>query len=173
MRGLEGFAARRTYSQLNSIIDIPAFRLKTRNRKNPDIMNSLMNFAYYLLFSRLNATVRAVGLNPYLGFLHSPEDKYESLVSDLVELFRSRMDRLLARVINLKVIGEGDFNQTDRGMYLNHEAAKNFLIQFEAEMDKKVESQKLSLKEELYVQVQLIRRWAVDDGSLGFYRWKA
>lgn len=172
VRGLEGIAARRTYSQLNSIIETPAFRIKTRDRKNPDHINSLMNFAYYLLFSRLNATVRAVGLNPYLGFLHNPEDRYESLVSDLVELFRARMDRLLTRVINLKVITEGDFVASDRGMYLTHDAAKKFLMQFEAEMDKKGDKQKLSLKEELYVQVQLIRRWAEENGTLGFYRWK-
>lgn len=77
VRGLEGAAAKKIYQRLNNFIENDYFFLQKRDRRNPDRMNSLLNIGYYLLFSRINATVRAVGLNPYLGFFHRPPDKSE------------------------------------------------------------------------------------------------
>lgn len=74
VRGLEGVAARKVRAQLNALIDEPAFRVTRRDRKAPDRGNGLLNFGYYLLFTRMNAVVRGMGLNPYLGFLHEAQD---------------------------------------------------------------------------------------------------
>jgi group II intron reverse transcriptase/maturase/CRISPR-associated endonuclease Cas1 len=172
VRGLEGASAKEIFQKLNSVIDVSDFHILSRNRIKPDRINSMLNFAYYLLFARLNATVRAVGLNPYLGFLHSPEDNYESLVSDLVELFRARIDRFLARLINLKIISAKDFVETDRGFFLTRDANKKFLEQFEMEMEKKGGVDRLTLKESMYVQVQVVRRWVLENGTLSFYTWQ-
>src|SRR5208337_4404075 len=102
VRGFEGAIAKEVYGMLNDLIDDDTFHIKTRERKNPDRINSLINFGHYLLFSRINATLRSVGLNPYLGFLHSSENDYESLACDIEELFRARIDRFLIRMVNLK-----------------------------------------------------------------------
>jgi CRISPR-associated protein Cas1 len=173
VRGFEGAAAKKTYVKLNGLIDNPAFHIKKRDRRNPDRVNSLLNFGYYLLFSRVNATVRALGLNPYLGFLHSPADNYESLVCDIEELFRARIDRLVVRLVNLKVIAEADFTETGKGLYLTRAAAKKYLYQFEAEMDRKKGKAVLSMKDEIYVQAAILKKWALENGSLSFYNWRA
>ena len=171
VRGIEGACARKTFQELNTIIDDVAFHIRKRDRKEPDRINGLMNFGYYLLFSRINATVRAAGLNPYLGFLHSPANSYESLVADLVELFRSRIDRFLLRILNLKIITPTDFEETPRGLYLTREARKRFLNAFEGEMERKSNDEELSLKENIYVQVRVVRGWAQENKTLSFYRW--
>lgn len=171
VRGFEGAAAKKIYQKLNSIIDNKEFHIKKRQRKNPDMINSLLNFGYYLLFSRINATVRAVGLNPYLGFLHSPEDNYESFVCDIQELFRSRIDRFIVRMINLKSIKKDDFIETQRGLYLQKEALKRFLNQFEAEMERKGSKKTLSLNESIYVQTMVIKKYVLEDKPLTFYTW--
>jgi CRISPR-associated endonuclease Cas1/group II intron reverse transcriptase/maturase len=173
LRGVEGAAARAVYRQLDQLIENPAFRLTSRQRRNPDRINSLLNYGHYLMFSRINATVRALGLNPYLGFLHAPEDSYESFVCDLQELFRARVDRFILRLINLHIITERDFEETERGCYMHGDAIRRFLLEFEAEMDKKVRGKELSLKESLYAQAVVFKRWATSDGSLSFYRWVA
>ena len=173
VRGFEGAAAKKTYVKLNGLIDNPAFHIKKRDRRDPDRVNSLLNFGYYLLFSRVNATVRALGLNPYLGFLHSPEDNYESLVCDIEELFRARIDRLVVRLVNLKTIRESDFTETGRGLYLTRDAAKKYLYQFEAEMDRKKEKDALSMEDEIYIQTAIFKKWALESGSLSFYNWRA
>lgn len=173
LRGLEGLCARKVFPRLNLLINDPLFHIKTRDRKNPDRINSLLNFGYYLLFSRLNAIVRSAGLNPYLGFLHSPRDDYESLVCDIEELFRARVDRFIIRLVNLKVITPDDFSESERGFYLSREAAKKYLAHFESELDRKPKNGGLTLKEHFYVQVDVFKKWLLANGSLTFYEWRA
>lgn len=172
VRGLEGAAAKKIYQRLNNFIDDESFRILKRDRRSPDRMNALLNFGYYLLFSRINATVRAVGLNPYLGFLHSPQDNYESLVCDIEELFRARIDRFIIRLINLKVVTRDDFVEAERGLILKKDAVRKFIEQFEAEMEKKSPKDTLSLKEDIYIQTITLKKWAIENNSLSFYRWK-
>lgn len=171
IRGYEGIAARDIYRRLNDIIDNEVFRMIKRDRKNPDRINSLLNFGYYLLSSRINATMRAVGLNPYLGFLHNQDDYYESLVWDLVELFRARIDRFIIRLVNLKVLTEKDFVESDNGHHLIQEATRRFLNQWEGEMEKKNPKSGLSLKENIYAQIIVLRNFFTENGSLTFYEW--
>jgi len=172
IRGLEGSMAKRIYQQLNPMIANPAFHIQKREREKPDPINSLLNFGYYLLFARINATLRAVGLNPYLGFLHSPSDEYESLAYDIQELFRPFIDRFIIRILNLKVISRDDFRETKDGAYLKREAVKKFIDQFEAEMVRKSEKRELSLEERIYFQVLVIKKWVLEDASLTFYGWE-
>ncbi|MFZ1977086.1 MAG: CRISPR-associated endonuclease Cas1 [Bacteroidota bacterium] len=172
VRGYEGIAAKNIYKNMNDLIDNPSFHIKKRDRKNPDRINSLINFGHYLMFSRINATVRAMGLNPYLGFLHAPADDYESFVCDVQELFRARIDRFLIRIINLKVIAEQDFVETDRGAYLTHEAKVKFLDKFEYEMERKGSEELLPLSDEIYTQIYLFKKWVFDGTSPTFYNWR-
>lgn len=171
VRGLEGAIAKKIYSQLNNFIENENFHIKKRDRHNPDRINSLLNFGYYLLFSRINATVRAIGLNPYLGFLHSLSDNYESFVCDIEELFRARIVRFIIRLVNLKIITQEDFVETEKGTYLKKEAVKRFISQFEKEMIQK-SSNTLSLKESIYLQVDIFKRWILEDAPLWFYSWQ-
>ncbi len=170
--GIEGQAAKEVYRWLNRLIDDSLFHIHKRKRRPPDRVNSLMNFGYYLLFSRINAAVRAVGLNPYLGFLHSPADDYESLVCDIQELFRARIDRLMIRVLNLKIITQDDFNETDRGFYLKREGVKKYLAQFEREMNHRETKGALPLKTHIHLQVSALKGWVTENKSLSFYLWE-
>lgn len=171
-RGMEGAAAKKVYARLNDFIDDDAFRMTGRRREAPDRINSLLNFGYYLLFSRINATVRALGLNPYLGFLHSHADNYESLVCDIQELFRARVDRLILRVIGLGAVTGADFTESAKGFYLKRDGVKKFVDQFEGEMERRSRRNALFLNEAVYAQALSIRAWALDEGTLSFYEWK-
>jgi group II intron reverse transcriptase/maturase/CRISPR-associated endonuclease Cas1 len=173
VRGIEGWAAKKSWNKLNDIINNSFFHMNTRHRREPDRMNSLLNFGYYLLFSRINAIVRAKGLNPYLGFLHSPNDDYESLVCDIQELFRSHVDRFICRIINLKIITEDDFTKSDRGYYLSRRGVSRFLEYYEVELEQKQQDPPtLSLKEHIGIQVELLKKWILDDVPLSFYSWE-
>lgn len=173
VRGLEGAAARRVYAWIARAVKHEPFRLARREpRRRADRMNALLDLGYYLLFTRVNATLRAVGLNPYLGFLHSHRDNYESLACDVQELFRPRIDRLMVRLVNLGVVRAGDFVQSDRGWHLKREAVRRVILQFEAEMGRRAGGDRLSLEEVLYRQVEAVRDWALGRSGLGFYGWE-
>ena len=58
--------------------------------------------------------MRSKGLNPYLDFLHSHKNHYESLVWDLMEPFRYRMDRMVIKIVKRKTICADDFEMTRR-----------------------------------------------------------
>lgn len=169
LRAYEALAAKRSFRELNNFIKNQSFIFTVRKRKETDRINSLLNFGYYLLFSKINATVRAIGLNPYLGFLHEPANRYESLVADLQELFRARIDNFIIKLINLGIFTEKDFEETTRGFRLNSQGSKKFIHHFEAEMDRKYTHDLYSLEETIYEQVLQIKKWVLEEDELFFY----
>jgi len=172
LRGLEGITARKTIEALNNLIDNPVFHIKNRRREKPDRINSLLNLAHYLIFSRINATLRAVGLNPYLGFLHEPESRYESLAADIQEVFRAHTEAAIIKILNLRIIKEDDFTDSEKGSYLIRDAAKTFIKNFEAELERRTRRNMPSLKDQIYFQIIRIKQYMVKDEHLSFYRWK-
>ena len=170
IRGLEGLASRKVYSNINHLINNKEFHIQKRQRRPPDRINSLLNFGSYLLYSRINALVRSAGLNPYLGFLHSPSDDYESLVSDIVDIFRPRLERFIIKLINLKIIDENDFEEKNGGFYLNRNGKHKFLSYFEKELNLKQDATKLSFKEQIALQIKIIKDWVTKNNSLIFLK---
>lgn len=65
------------------------------NREATDPLNALLNFAYAIAAAEVMVAIRAEGLEPSLGFLHADRDGRASLVYDLIEPLRPRVDRLL------------------------------------------------------------------------------
>lgn len=167
VRGHEGMAARLMFTTLNSYIKVPEFNFKKRLREKPDRMNVLFNFAYYLLFSRLNTMVRAAGLNPYLGFLHDGEDDYETLVCDIEELFRAVVDRHLIALVNLRIIKADDFKNTDKGLRLAPLAIKRFLEHFERLLHG--DAGGVTLLTAMQLQVRAFARYVTADQPLWYF----
>lgn len=172
VRGHEGNAAKKIYQRFNDLIENPEFHIRKRGRMVPDRINALLNFGYYLLFTRVNVTIRSAGLNPYLGFLHSSHDDYESLVCDIEELFRSRIDRLIIRMINLNMFKEGDFAEKHERLLLSRDATRSFVMQFERELGRRNSRDELSLKEHIYLQVQILKRYLLENRTFSLYEWK-
>lgn len=81
----------------------PGFDGRVR-RGAADLVNSLLNYGYGILYSRLmNVLVRA-GLNVYIGFLHKPQKGKAGLLYDFIEEFRAAaVDRTVFGLLNLGV----------------------------------------------------------------------
>lgn len=170
IRGYEGAATKEIFKKLNTLINNKAFTLKTRSRFATDPMNSLLNFGFYLLFTTINAEVRVNGLNPYLGYLHSPSDRYESLTADIEELFRCFIVRMIIRLVNLGVIKEDDFEiNKKKRLYLTPNARKKFYSEFERMMLQKVGRH--SIRECIHNQIVYFRIWAEDKAMPIFFKW--
>lgn len=173
MRGLEGIAARKTFAQIGSWIESPDFQWHGRKRRPPDRINSLLNFAYHLLFCRINVLVRAAGLNPFLGFLHEPNEHYEALVCDIQELFRASIDRFVVKLVNLGMIKAEDFIENLQGFWLMRTAKNQFLSEFTKELDRQPHNHNLtSLNQALSLQVDSVRDFFLYDKPLQFFSWQ-
>lgn len=61
-----------------------------------DLVNSLLNYGYGILYGRISHALTAEGLNQYIGYLHKAGTGRPVLVFDLIEEFRQQMvDRVV------------------------------------------------------------------------------
>ncbi len=65
----------------------PAGR-RQADRPPRDRFNALLSFGYALLYQDVLQAILGVGLEPALGFFHTPRCSAQPLVLDLMELFR-------------------------------------------------------------------------------------
>ncbi len=175
LRGVEGAAARAVFAAVNSLLHVPEFRSAARvPHAKPDRWNALLDFGYTQLFTHLNVLTRNEGLNPYLGFLHSPDDRFESLVADLQEPFRPRVDRWAVRSVNLGAVTAEDFEPHPRGggWRLRFAAYPKLLESFATELDRRYADEPGTLLELLTGQVLLVRSWAEEGAPLRFWSAK-
>lgn len=92
LRGLEGAAAASYFQGLRLILgsQVPEeLRSNSRSRRPPiDRFNALLSYGYGLLHTAVMRAVLASGLEPALGFYHTPRSAAYPLVLDLMEIFR-------------------------------------------------------------------------------------
>jgi CRISP-associated protein Cas1 len=68
-----------------------------------DLVNSLLNYGYGILYSKIWEAVIRTGLSPFISFLHKPQEGKPTLIFDLVEEFRPQaVDRAVFSMINTK-----------------------------------------------------------------------
>lgn len=132
LRGLEGASAEDYFSVFNHLILIsePAFYFKGRSRRPPmDRINALLSYAYSILALDCRSALEAVGLDPYVGYLHAERPGRPSLALDIMEEFRAPIaDRLVLSLLNLKQVNSKDFKDHINGeVEMKDEARKLFL----------------------------------------------
>ncbi len=110
VRGTEGAASRIFYSVFGLLIKNRAFTFTGRNKRPPlDPVNALLSFVYTLFTNEVMSAVKARGLDPYLGALHTPHHGTPALVCDLVEEWRSTAESFVLTIINRRHVTIDDF----------------------------------------------------------------
>lgn len=132
LRGIEGDAANTYFSVFDNLIinQKDEFSFSGRNRRPPkDAVNAMLSFSYTLLANDITAALEAVGLDPYVGFMHTLRPGRPSFALDMLEEFRAYIcDRFVLSLINRRQICIRDFiSQGDQGIVLTPEGRKIFL----------------------------------------------
>ena len=132
IRAAEGNAAHYYFSAFDKLIlkNKEFFIFKNRNRRPPtDAVNAMLSFAYTLLASECRHALEVVGLDGYVGFLHSDRPGRASLALDLMEELRPHFaDRFVLTLINRNEVVESDFEiQSSGAVFLSAESRKKFL----------------------------------------------
>lgn len=134
LRGIEGEAASIYFSVFNDMIlqQKDGFTFTVRSRRPPlDRVNALLSFAYSMMTNQCAASLEAVGLDPYVGFLHTDRPGRKSLALDLVEEFRSVCcDRFVLTLINKRYLQPEHFEQREDGAVLLTEAGRRLFIEY-------------------------------------------
>ncbi|MHC1583001.1 MAG: CRISPR-associated endonuclease Cas1, partial [Candidatus Syntropharchaeia archaeon] len=111
LRGYEGIATREYYKGIKEIVSTTGFEFDGRNRRPPkDPVNSMLSYGYTLLYKDLMNACQVVGMDPYIGFMHTDKFGKPSLPLDLMEEFRIPViDSLVIQLIRKKIITPKDF----------------------------------------------------------------
>ncbi|MFN3479763.1 MAG: group II intron reverse transcriptase/maturase [Thermodesulfovibrionales bacterium] len=84
-----------------------------------DLVNSLLNYGYGILYSKIWEAILKAGLNPYISYLHKSQDGKPTLVFDLIEEFRQQaVDRPV-----FSLITKGEKLEMEKG-FLTDETRK-------------------------------------------------
>ncbi len=132
LRGIEGEGAQVYFSLLDSMIlqQKEDFSFTVRSKRPPkDNVNALLSFAYTLASSMCASALSAVGLDPYVGFMHTDRPGRRSLALDLVEEFRAPLcDRFVLTLINKRIIAPSDLEKREDGAVLLTENGRRTFI---------------------------------------------
>lgn len=182
IRGIEGSMASVYFGVLDNLIlqNKESFTFDTRSRRPPtDNVNALLSFCYSLLANECASALEAVGLDPYVGFMHTDRPGRKSLALDLMEELRSvYCDRFVISLINLRQVrGDGFVSKENGAVLMTDETRKAVLTAWQKRKQEEIVHPFLDEKCEWgvvpFVQAQLLARFIRGDiDDYPPYLWK-
>ena len=172
VRGIEGNVAKAYFGLFDNLIlqQKEDFYFHTRSKRPPlDNINAMLSFMYSIHTYEIAAALEAVGLDPYVGFLHRDRPGRVSLALDLLEEFRHVLvDRFVITLINKREVGPGGFTKAENGAVKMDDGTRKIILS--AWQQRKQESivhpflkEKISWGLAAHVQAMLLARYIRGD----------
>ena len=172
LRGIEGEGASVYFSILDDMIlqQKNEFFFRGRNKRPPlDNVNAMLSFTYSLCTGMCASALESVGLDSYVGFMHTDRPGRKSLALDLVEEFRCLMcDRFVLTAINKRLMNNEDFiKREDGAVIMTDNGRRNFLAAWQNKKQDEIKHPFLNEKVQWgmipYVQALLLTRFIRGD----------
>ena len=182
LRGYEGEAASVYFGVFDELIlqQKKDFSFNGRNKRPPlDPMNAMLSFVYTLLTNTITAALETVGLDPYVGYMHTDRPGRTSLSLDLIEELRAVLaDRFVLSLVNKKIVTAKNFTCKENGAVLmDDDARKRLLTEWQNKKKEVITHPYLKEKVEWgmvpYVQAMLLARYLRGDlDGYPVFLWK-
>jgi CRISPR-associated protein Cas1 len=161
--GLEGAAAAFYFDAFQRLLHQDLGFTSRKKRPPTDPVNALLSYGYTLLMNKVASAVQLVGLDPYVGFLHSSQYGKPALALDLMEEFRSVIvDSVVLTLVNNRILQAGDFREEFGVFWLEDGARKTFLTKFEERLNTEIKhptfDYKATYRKCLELQVRLLAK---------------
>jgi len=172
LRGEEGHAANTYFEVFNHLIlhQKDDFPFNGRSRRPPkDEVNAMLSFVYTLIANDVAAALESVGLDPYVGFMHTLRPGRTSLALDMMEELRAYLgDRLVLSMINRKQVTKKDFiRQSDESFVMTDNCRKELITTWQKRKKETIEHPYLKEKIPIgllpYTQALLLARFLRED----------
>ena len=138
LRGIEGSAGRIFYYLVGQSLPAQYRFVRRTRRPATDPFNAFLNYAYALLYVRVESALIEFGMNPYLGFMHRNDYRQKSLVFDFIEPFRMDTFRVVYRLFAGKSVSAKHYAiEPDGSVWLSTEGKRLLLEQLKAEYEDK------------------------------------
>lgn len=182
LRGYEGEAASIYFGVFDELIlqQKKDFVFQGRNKRPPlDNVNAMLSFVYTLLTNQITSALETVGLDPYVGYMHTDRPGRASLSLDLIEELRAVMaDRFVLSLINKKIVSGKNFTRKENGAVLmDTDLRKKLLSEWQNKKKEIITHPYLKEKMEWgmvpYVQAMLLARFLRGDlDGYPVFLWK-
>jgi len=139
LQGLEGSATAHYFNCFRHLLNAPEL-FNGRTRRPPrDPVNALLSYGYTILLNQITSAVCTVGLDPYVGFLHSSQYGKPALALDLMEEFRPLIvDSVVIGLINNGALTAKEFDNEFGAYRLKDHGRRTFLTKLEARFDETI-----------------------------------
>jgi CRISPR-associated protein Cas1 len=130
LRGWEGQAGRKYFNVISQLLP-EAYRFENRNRiPSTDIFNAMLNYAYGILYGKVEGALIKAGIDPYAGIFHRDDYNRPALVYDVIEKYRMWMDYVVVQLCRESAIEADLFTfDEDSGACRMEPLSKRILIQ--------------------------------------------
>lgn len=134
------------------------YKFNGRSR-NPakDEFNCLLNYGYGVLYSLVEKACILAGLDPYIGFLHTDNYNKKSFVFDLIELFRTLVDKMVIHLFSKRQVKKEYFDKIRGGLTLNKDGKTLLISAFNNIMDRTVRYRGRNIKNSNVIQFECHR----------------
>lgn len=133
-------------------------------RVKPDVPNFLLDTGYTMLFNFVDALLLLYGFDTYKGCYHKLFFQRKSLVCDIVEPFRSVIDRQVLKIYTLKQLNKDDFGIKDGKVFMSFQNSQKYAQIFLEEI--------IRNREEIYKYVQGFYRFVMNSEKNIFPEFK-
>ena len=139
--GVEGKYAVFYFSELKNRFP-DKYNFKTRKKHPPeDPVNSVLSFAYALLYNKVTSVINQHGLNPSVGFCHTLKNNHYALSSDLMESLRCDICDSIAVELFSKMPDSDEFQNTDNGVMLSKGIKQYIISEFHNNLNKRASTE--------------------------------
>ncbi len=124
------------YSILSRLIPDP-YKFDGRSfRPARDEFNCMLNYAFGVLYGKVEKACVIAGLDPFVGIMHTDNYNKKSLVFDLIENYRDYALRVVFSMFSRKKVNKEYFDKISGGLKLNKEGKKALLVELSEYFDK-------------------------------------
>ena len=173
IRGIEGEAAARYFSVFDRLVlegKREHFSFSGRTKRPPlDKVNALLSFSYTLLTHEIASALQGVGLDPFVGFLHTDRPGRVSLALDMLEEFRSWWcDRFVLTLINRSQVKSSDFvTEASGAIRMKDDTRKMLLTEWQERKQENIQhpytGEKIQIGLLPHLQAMLLSKFLRDD----------
>jgi CRISPR-associated protein Cas1 len=127
IRGLEGTSGRLFYETLSYVLPKNHKFNGRSSRPAKDQFNAFLNYAFGILYGKIEKSLILAGLDPYLGYLHRDDYNQLSFVFDFIEPYRIYAVEVVFKLFSAKKVNQSHTDKITNGISLN-KTGKELLI---------------------------------------------